>query len=966
MLTHNTLKALLLMFILIPGLLLPALCIPVAHAETTQGYTTLYFTDALNFLENGGDSDLFASLTQTPPTALNDSEYPPSFFAKNIKLGENNTFISEQWITWLTFAWINQYLENLSDFGLGEFGGLEGLELFFPGPYRIVEGYTYSGNDSVNIHGDIVYHLYFSDTIKRPKSLTDNVSVALYTMNSVLPIPNLIKKTPVLLTPASLGSIYDQQITLSNINFTLSPGDSLLVSIEIIPTDKPMPVLEFLNKPIPKRIGQFFVNRWENITHGPIRKQLGAIIKNVTILMEETGFNFTLDDVASFINVMKSSKFIYDSLYHPSSVTIPAKISEEDIRVYYLHTIPEMNENRPVTENQSESVKLTETPTLWTSETFERNKILKIGDISADLYLDYLDFSQILDILRGKITITATIYDNTTMITSSEKELNRTGILEIITKPNTPVTFTFSGSDKEIMYGHSIGIGVSLKNGTKLGLRNVKLLYDSVDYPSALRVKLEETQNIKITNITSMPENGKIIPGGTVEYILNVTSEKADSLQISTFEGEKTGDWEITVPESMTVSAQSWTNIHVLIKAQSNLKESYGNTITLTIIANGHTGIARQGVSAEISQDAIQYDVEILSYSNNINISKGENHFFYFVVKNNNTGAIDDVDSYTITASSKNHWPLIPQETIRNLGIGDTTNADDARVLIQVPKNTTETSDVITITVTSESNSDASATITITVNVIGGGPVEEILDFFDSVARSLGLNDIFGSDAKFVLLIILVIIILFLLIILAIVLTSKPVRIICTDRIKELDATEKAIFEVTLTNPYKKTQSYEIEAQQTATSSKWIITIDPATTVIEGRASKTVQIIVTSTHNNESKDWTQIKVYVKKTGKKKTESITLIAMIKEGRTCLKLDNVSHWPTIFNPGEKVITSCSISNNGTLSARNVKVFFYLNGKQKNMVEVAIPAGSIADLQIPWIAVKGKNQVRIRLKE
>jgi uncharacterized membrane protein len=89
-------------------------------------------------------------------------------------------------------------------------------------------------------------------------------------------------------------------------------------------------------------------------------------------------------------------------------------------------------------------------------------------------------------------------------------------------------------------------------------------------------------------------------------------------------------------------------------------------------------------------------------------------------------------------------------------------------------------------------------------------------------------------------------------------------------------------------------------------------------------------------------------------------------MIKEGKTLLKLDGVSHWPTVFNPGEKVTTSCSISNNGTVSARNVKVFFYINGKQKNKVEITIPADNIADLQIPWIAVKGKNQVRIRLKE
>jgi hypothetical protein len=439
-----------------------------------------------------------------------------------------------------------------------------------------------------------------------------------------------------------------------------------------------------------------------------------------------------------------------------------------------------------------------------------------------------------------------------------------------------------------------------------------------------------------------------------------------DTLQIRTIEREKTGAWSISAPTSVTVSAGSWVTIPVYVNSSNILKEAYGSLIDLIVVVTGNTGIARQAVTAEISAEAINYKVEILGYSNSINISKGENHFFYFVVKNNNTGAIDDVDSYTITASSKNHWPLIPQETIRNLGIGDASNADDARVLIQVPKNTTETSDVITITVTSEGSSDASATITITVNVIGGGPIEEILDFFDSAARSLGLNDIFGSDAKFVLLIILVVIILFLLIILALVLTSKPVRIICTDRIKELDATEKAIFEVTLTNPYKKTQSYEIEAQQTAPSSKWIITIDPATTVIEGRASKTIQVTVTPTDAAEPKEWTEVTISVKKTGKKKKASIDLMTMMKEGKTLLQLENVSHWPTTFNPGERIVTSFNLSNNGTISARNVKVFFYLNGKQKNKVEVTLLPGNIADIQIPWIAEKGKNHVRIRVKE
>jgi len=941
----KALQSIVFTFILTIGTVLPLLISNPAVAESSSGQTTLYFTNALN-LENSSDLG-FIPLSQTAPTKQNDSEYPPSLSNR------------EQWITWFSYAWLSSFLQNSQDYNFSEFGNIFGdiglLSLLFPNPYRIVEGYTYNGNDSIKINGNVFYNLYFKPPVTLQKS-GDNATIGLYSMNmETLPPIKLIKNTTIKLTPGLSNDVYNQQITLKNINLTLNPGDTLLVSVEIIPSNKTLST--FITKNLNLERWKKIANYLENRTWGKIQ-DIGTAVKDIISLLEES--NITSADFTEIINSIISSSFIYDSANHPASVTIPAKISEEDIRVYYLHTIPEMNENRPETKNQSGSIKLGENPTLWTTEPIERNKILKVDDISADLYFDYY---QILNILKGKITITAILYEDKTTIASSEKELDRPGILDILTKPNKPVTFTFSGSDKEITYGHSISLGVSLKNGTNTA---VKLLYDSSDYPSALRVHLEETQNIKITAITCNPANRKIIPGGKIEYILNVTSEKLDTLQISSVERKKTGTWEITTPEPVSVLANDSTDIHVFIKSLNNLKEAYNNNITLSLIISGNTGIARQDISAEISKDAIQYNVEIISYSNNINVSKGKNHTFFFVIKNNNTGAIDDVDSYTITAISKNHWPLISRENIRNLGIGNSTNTNDARVVIQVPKNTTLDSDIITITVTSDGDPSATATINLTIHVIGDDFLETIYNLFDSAAETLGLNDMFGSYGALVLLTILTVIILFILIILALVLTTKHVQIICTDRIKEIEVNEEAIFELVLRNPSKKTESYEIFVQQTGPSSKWMIAVEPSTIVIEGRQSKALQIIVTPTNSSESKDWTQVTVHVKTTGKKKTESIDLMVMIKEGKILLTLDKVSHWPTVFNPGEKVTTSCSISNNGTISARNVKVFFYLNGKQKNIVEVAIPAGSTADLQIPWIAVKGKNNVRIRVKE
>ena len=966
MLAHKALRAVLLIVILLPGSFLSVILHPPVQAENTQGYTTLYFTNALSFEME----DDFAALTTTPPTTQEDSEYPPSILAKNGLPGENTSLLSEDWIAWLTFAWMSKYLENLSGIDFGEFGGFEGFELLFPGPYRISEAYTYEGNDTVHIQGDFLYHLYFSDTRKR-KSLTDSVDVAIYTMNieSVFPIPKLIKNTTVLLTPPTyLGGIYDQQITLSDVNCTLSPGDSLFVSIEIIPTNKSTLGLDILNLPVIKKTFQWMVNRWENnITFGPLRRKIGALIKNVTTLFEETsndsGINFTSEDIAEFINAIKSSKLIYDSQAHPSSVTIPAKISDKDIRTYYLHPGQTMSETQQGTNTSSaEKIEITTTPKIWSMEQgLERNKILKITNVTVQLY-----FYRFLCLLPTKVSVTVTLYDGNTSIASTEKTLTKNELQGFFRKKKTPVVFNFTGGDREIPYGHKLGIGISLSNGSKARITKLQLQPTSTNFPSLLRVTFEETQNIQIKDVNTTPSEGQIIPGGSVQYLLNVTSLKADTLQIRTIEREKIGAWEITTPSSVTISANSWVHIPVIVNSSIVLKEAYGSIIDLMVVVTGNTGIARQVVIAEISEDAIQYDVQILGYSENINISKGEKRFFYFIVKNNNTGAIDDVDSYTITASSKNTWPLIPQTTIRNLGIGDMTDADDARVLIEVPKNTTEPSDTITITVTSDSSSDASATITITVNVIGGGFIEEFLEFFDSAAQSLGLNDLFGSDGKFVLLILLVVIILFLIIILALVFTSKPVHLICTDRIKEIDLTENAIFDITLKNPYKKPQSYDIEAQPSAPSTKWVSSIQPQTVVLEGKASTTIQVTATPTTSAEPMDWTKLTVSVKKTGKQRKASIALMAMLKEGKTLLQIHNVSHWPTIFYPGEKVITALSVSNNGTVAARNTKVFFYLNGKQKNKVELSLPAGNIADIQIPWIAQKGKNKVRIRVKE
>jgi hypothetical protein len=966
---HKALTTLLLTVLLTLGLLLPAVIVPLVHAENTQGETTLYFTDALNFLENTNVSELgFVFLTQTPPVKQNDSEYPPSLFIKNTsKFLPKYSSNADQWITWFTDTWALSFLnESLFDeYNLSDLFG--DIEFLLPNPYRVIETYTYTGNDTVKINGDVSFNLYFEqpnrERINKLPTLKDSVEVKLYAMNINSFLPKLIKNTTITLETKGQPSIYKQQIILQNISYTLAPEDSLLFSIEILPSNKTFSTWIKNNLDVNKKITRWqnFANFLENRSKLPKIQSIGTIIKDIFSALDELGINITAGDIADLYNSIASSKFVYDSVSHPSSVTIPAKIIEEDIRTYFLHSNLEMSEIQPT--NTSTAKSKLKTPIIWTTtQALDRDKIVKPTDITASLY-----FYRPISIYLGKITITATLYDDNISIATSEKELTRNQIESLLSGAKNPIVFTFTGEDREISYGHHLGLSVSMSNKTILPLLNLlKIQYDSIDYPSSLRVKLEETRNIQINNVSMTPADGKIIPAGSIQYLFNITSKKTDTLQISTIERKKTGTWVISTPTSVAVSANSWVTVPVFVNSTNNLKEAYGNSIDLIIVVTGNTGIARYPMYAEVSEDSIHYQVEILDYSPMINISKGENKTFYFIIKNNNTGAIDDVDSYTVTAMSEHDFPLIPREKITDVQRGTSTEPKTARVFIQVPKNTSATSDIITITVTSDSNSAASATIKITVNILGGGFLEELYNIFDSAAKSLGLNDMFGSDGAFVLGIILTIIIIFLLIILAFVLTTKPACIICTDRIKEIESNEKAIYNLTVQNPRKTQQTYEIYAEQTAPTNKWIMSIEPLSVSIDGQQTHTVQITAAPAEHAEPGDWTQIKVLVKKTGKKNSDRITLLAMLKEGKTLLQLGDVSHWPTKFIPGEKVTTSFTIANNGTITARNVNVFFYLNGKQKNKINVTIPAGSIADIQIPWIATKGKNKIRIRLKE
>jgi len=955
----RTLRIILLSSILILGSLLPALIIaPVVSADPVSGETTFYFKDILGLEEPVEYDSIFGMsvlVSQDPPTKQNDSEYPPNLF-DGFKIN------SEEWLTWFTTSWI-LYLLNESLLGGDMF---EGLELLFPHPFRIVEIYEYDGEESVGIDGSIVFDLCFSSTTASKFNDNDRVDVGLYSMNpeSSLPLPKLIKNNTVqLIQEKILGGIHDQEITLENINFTLDPGESLLFSIEIIPSNKTLtnvikkdrPNLEPILQSVWDKLYNFMINKSEN----PTLQEIGAFISEISELIEGSEeIDITKDDVAEIFNSMISSSFVYDSVGHPSSVTLPFKPpgnEDENTKIYYLHDGNEMDEEKPTKDSPS-PVNLLEQSENWDNPDIERNKIL--NGATACLYIRHKDYT----FLKDKIKVTAVLFYKDNEIASSERELDKTQ--DLLPPSGKATLFTFSNlDDTEIIHDTHLNfrVYVSNHNNTNLNLdllRSVELLYDSDEYPSSLTLKFIETDHIKM-EVSADPSNEKVVPGGNVKYAINITSDSEDdTVKITTsgFSEEEKEAWAIEISSaSVSISKDGTETVNVIVTSDTLADDSA--KLEVTFVAIGITGKDTFDAVVEVSEDAVEYDINIITPSSNKTIRHGENDTYHFKIKNKNTGIWSD--DYQIEASSEHGWNLSYKKIVKNLY---PNNESEIEVTIYVPKNTNVTSDKLTFTVTSE-NGDISKTVNVTTTIIGPNFLENLYGFFESAAESLGLDGVFGSYAPHFLVAMLFIIAFFIIIIMIFLLTTKFVKITCLERIKEIFPNEVASFEMIIKNHTRKTRSYEITALVNSESPKWTTSLDLKNITLEPGKSKPVVLMVKPTDLVKPDDWAETNIAINVEGKKKSEKMATMTMIKGAKAELSFGSVFHWPKTFKEGDRVTSSFKLENKGNASASNVSVVLYVNNEEKNKVEdIIIPAGGYADIKMPWIAVKGKNEIEI----
>lgn len=902
-------------------------------------------------------------------------------------------------------------------------------EALVPSPFRFIGVWDYSGN-ATYLDGDITFDLYFSSTLLTQipiERYKDSINISVYHLDEFGKAKKIDNGTKtVLLDPALFeGRIQGIQVTLKNVNYSLNEDDLLFFVIEIDQSEKLInnyvaKQYEDKLKPLAGRIADF-LNNSKNETIS----EIGMTTNEMLDILDEAGI--TGKDIGDLANVLRSSAFYYGSDSHSSKIkfstadnesytlyfqnnfsdfdpnfkvinetkptsstehSFPPIVNPADLKlaengewinwfllwivfnvetssneteinkiVYYLDENEEMNTAKPK-ESSTIREKLSDSALKFTGPKITRNIIIK--NITVDLYIQY---SKLLTL--RKPTIKVSIFDNDKELASSEIKIDRAKLTELLRRgADSPTTIYFNLND-QIFYNHHIRLEVT---GDKpmLVLKPLNLLYNSDQYPSSVTIYYNETENIKVDGVGDKPIS--IYAGGSAEYDLTIKSRYEDKINLTVTENST--EFEVYYyPKEFSIKENGSAKAHVFVNSTATDASAYGDKVQVYFNLSGNTGFTSKKSEVEVSEDAIVHDI-IVIVKGCPKIKHGQTKNLTFIIRNNNTGYMKD--SYLISVISEHNLSLNNTELEGYLDVyNESVKGPEAKVnvTISVPWYTDIKSDKITFIIASEHSKQKYKTIVnVTINIEGPNIFESTYHIFESAADEMGLNDELDGYGTFLLIFIIFFLIAFFVILAIILARRKYVELICLDRVKEISPDETATYEMTLRNPCKRNMTYDVfvETKNGDTSARWEVSLDKTRLYLEPHKSDALKLTVKPSNYVKKDDWIEVKVIAKPIGKNKTADIATVTTLKDQKLNLKISGVIHWPRIFKEGDKVETSFKLTNRGNVSAENVTVILFVNGKEKNRVEnINIPRGGFADIEIPWIAGKGKNEVNIVVK-
>jgi len=638
------------------------------------------------------------------------------------------------------------------------------------------------------------------------------------------------------------------------------------------------------------------------------------------------------------------------------------EIISGNVLTYYLHNNNIMNEIKS-TDSKTIRTTLSNEPVTFKGDSFVRNMIIE--NATAELYVYY---PKILPI--QSIEINVTLKNGDTIIASDTKEIGGSGLNEIL-GPNSPTVFYFEKfKENQIWYDEDIVLEISASNKPALSLKPL-INYNSINYPSSLVLKYQETDNVKIGEVKDKP----VYASGSAEYFINVTSRyREDKINITVEEQESVGNWTIYYyPKSVNIGENGSAAIHLFVNSTAKDDSAYNrDKIDLLINATGKTGFSSKSTNVSVSFEAVEYNIEIIT-PDGLKIKHGSEGTYQFIVRNRNKGFI--ADNYIIEVTSEHNLSLSYNTYIgtksKPLDVYNKEDDEPAEAILNVtvfvPWYTDVSSDVLTFNISSQHSlnylNEYYNETNVTTKIVTPNILESVYKLFDSAAQKIGLS---GWYAGWTLIGTILVLLLIIVIFLVLLKRRKFVELICLERIKEIKPDEKAEYEITIKNPCKNVLTYELKTMINSSVEGFDVSLDTTQAIIESKQSTKIKLIVKPTDYVKKDDWIEVKVIAKALNKKKPGKISTVTTIKDSETKLHISSVFHWPRVFKKDDRVETSFKLVNKGDVSARNINVILYVNDEEKNKVEdITIPRGGYADISIPWIAVKGKNEVYIVVK-
>ncbi len=452
-------------------------------------------------------------------------------------------------------------------------------------------------------------------------------------------------------------------------------------------------------------------------------------------------------------------------------------------------------------------------------------------------------------------------------------------------------------------------------------------------------------------------------------YILDINSKYDDNIKITAEVKEKVGGWNIEVhPDILQVDAESTEKVNIFINSTAIDDSVYDiDEIYFFINATGKTGFDTNTSYVSVSRNVVEYNVEVINLPEEIEVKHGSTKTFTIVIRNRNKGYISD--KYIINTESENNFNIIvnlssDEEIPVYNNDSDENKVITANITVEIPWYENIESDELIIKILS-SQSDRyppifEKTLIVNLKVITPNILERIYRLFESAAAKIGLT---GKFAGWILIAVVVFLLIILCIIILYFKKREYAEIICLQRIKEIAPDETAKFEITIKNAYKYDFIYNVEFKLENDTQGFDIAFDKIELYLQPGEQKVINLLVKPNDNVKKDDWCEVKIKIKPKNKHKTTEISTITTLKNSKIDIKLSKVIHRPKIFRKDDRIETSFKVWNHGNVSTDKINIIFFVNGKEKNKIEdIIIPRGGYADIQIPWIADSGKNQVYI----